>query len=258
MALQERYANLAMAKLRATSVLTNLFNHKYEGDPKCGAVKVPVRSEATVGDYVIATGGAINHTQTTYATLNIDKDKFVNEVVDGYEADAVPDNIVAERLDSCGYALANTEDITLSALLKTKGTKFTPTKTGVYGEITEAISKLKKKHIKVQNMWLLVSVDYELEIINDANFIKASAMGDSVMMNGQIGKIGGVPVILCDNMPASTSFILGNNIFCSCVDEWKVAPHVVGLANEFIGASAVQGRFVFGADVLDATTVLYK
>lgn len=258
MALQERYSEIVLAKLRAESLLTNLFNHQYEGDPKAGSVKVPVRAEATVGDYAIASGGALNHTATTFQTLLIGKDKFVNEVIDGYEAEAVPDGIVAERLDSAGYALANTEDIDLGTLLKTKGTKFTPTKTGCYGEITEAISKLKKKNLKTNDMWLVVSADYELELLNDANFISASALGDAVKMNGQIGKIGGVPVISCNNLASGVSFVLGNRVYCACVDEFKVAPTVKALSNTYIGASAVQGRFVYGCDILDSTTVLYK
>ena len=42
----------------------------------------------------------------SYDTLVIDKDYAVNEVIDGYDAAAVPDNIVANRLDAAGEGLA--------------------------------------------------------------------------------------------------------------------------------------------------------
>ena len=44
-ALQERYSKLVDEKLRATLVTKDnlIFNNRYEGDPKAGMVKVPVR-----------------------------------------------------------------------------------------------------------------------------------------------------------------------------------------------------------------------
>ena len=49
--LQERYSSLVDVKLRASLVKKNgiIFNNRYEGNPKAGAVKVPVRdTEVTV------------------------------------------------------------------------------------------------------------------------------------------------------------------------------------------------------------------
>lgn len=43
--LQERYSALVLAKLRKLLVLKDgvVFNNDYEGDPKSGAAKIPVR-----------------------------------------------------------------------------------------------------------------------------------------------------------------------------------------------------------------------
>ena len=111
--LQERYAKMVLAKIRKELVLKDgvVFNNDYEGDPKAGAVKIPSRdSEVTVSDYDKANGISASSGSTTYITMNIDQDKAVNEVIDGYDAQAVPDNLVADRLDSAGYALAKAED----------------------------------------------------------------------------------------------------------------------------------------------------
>ena len=82
--LQDRYSNLVLAKLRKTSIFTSLFNTRYEGTPTAGAVKIPVRdTEVAVGDYNIGSGGTLGTSATTYETLNIDKDKYVNELIDG-------------------------------------------------------------------------------------------------------------------------------------------------------------------------------
>ena len=107
--LQERYSQLVMAKLRAELMLKDgvVFNNDYEGDPKAGAVKIPKRdTEVAVSDYDKANGITGTTGATAYETMLIDKDKAVNEIIDGYDADAVPDDLVADRLDSGAYALA--------------------------------------------------------------------------------------------------------------------------------------------------------
>ena len=113
--LQDRYSPLVDAKLRNTLVTKDnlIFNNRYEGNPKAGKVKIPVRdTEAEVSKYDRANGLSPKAGGTTYLDLDIDNDVAVNELIDGYEASAVPDGIVAERLDSAGYALAEVIDTT--------------------------------------------------------------------------------------------------------------------------------------------------
>ncbi len=106
---QERYSSLVLAKLRKELVLSDglVFNNDYEGDPTAGSVKIPVRdTEVAVSDYDKANGISATNGSTSYTDLVINKDKAVNEVIDGFDADSVPDNLVADRLDSAGYSLA--------------------------------------------------------------------------------------------------------------------------------------------------------
>lgn len=147
---QERYSSLVLAKLRKTAVFVSLFNRKYEGKPTAGAVKIPVRdTEVVVDTYDKAAGGELKTGTTTYQTLAIDKDKYVNELVDGYDAASVPDNLIADRLDSAGYAMGISLDTDLITLLTTKGTasKNTTalTKDTIYESIVDEVAALKKK-----------------------------------------------------------------------------------------------------------------
>ena len=99
---QERWSSLVDAKLRQTLVTRDnyIFNTDYEGSPTAGKVKIPVRdTEVTVKDYDKATGVDLETGITTYMDLDIDRDKAVNELIDGYDAASVPDNLVADRLD---------------------------------------------------------------------------------------------------------------------------------------------------------------
>ncbi|WP_342997718.1 hypothetical protein [Catenibacterium mitsuokai] len=125
--LQERYSSLVLAKQRKTSVFANLFNRNYDGTPTAGAVKIPVRdTEVEVKDYDKTNGTELTTSNTTYITLPIDHDASVNELIDKHTAAAVPDNLVAERLDSAGYSMAVETDTNLgNALLECTAIKDT-------------------------------------------------------------------------------------------------------------------------------------
>lgn len=262
--LQERYSSLVEAKLRANSVFAHLFNNNYEGDPKAGAVKVPVRAEATVGDYSIANGGTLATPQTTYATIITDKDHYVNELIDGYYAASVPDGLVADRLDSAGFALADKIDVMLAALLVSSGTAVTgsgtaSTKTTIYANIIDAIQTAAALKVNKNEMRLAISNSAYGLLLKSDEFIRAVTGDIEKFGAGFVGMVGGVPVYETPNLPANTEFVLFNKPFCHYVAEWAVPVAVNDLADgKHIGASAVQGRQVWGALVSKATTVLYR
>ena len=119
---QVRYSNLVDLKLRATLVkkVGVICNNRYEGSPKAGSVKVPVRdTEVSVNDYNKQTGAEKTHGDTAYLTVAINKDKAVNEIIDGFDAESVPGQLVADRLDSAGYSLALQADTDGSVELTT-------------------------------------------------------------------------------------------------------------------------------------------
>lgn len=263
---QERYSSLVLAKLRKTSVFTGLFNRRYEGTPTAGAVKIPVRdTEVAVGDYNKQTGGTLTYGATEYKTLPISKDKYVNELIDGYDAKAVPDNLVADRLDSAGYAMGISLDSELINLCVETGTASAITTAAaadtIYAELVDEVAKLKKKGLKTEEMWLAVTNETYAMVLKSPEFIKASALGDSVVQNGRVGKIAGLDVYETNNIPdtAKVEYVIGNNVFCHFVDEWMVPVAVNDLKDgTHIGACAVQGRRVYGDMISRPETVTVK
>lgn len=266
---QERYSSLVLAKLRKTSIFYSLANKSYEGTPTAGAVKIPVRdTEVEAKDYDKAKGGTLTTGTTTYQTLPIDKDIYVNELIDGYDAASVPDNIVADRLDSAGYSMGQKVDNSIITILTPEtgttasaGGTTALTKTNVYDTVIDDIQAMKKKGVNVSEMWLAVTnATYGL-MLKCPEFIKASDLGDAVVQNGLVGKIGGVNVYETNQIEDTTKieYILGNRIFCHFVDEWITNVSVSDLKDGVhIGASAVQGRRVFGATLSRASTVVVK
>lgn len=263
---QERYSNMVLAKLRKTAIFVRLFNNRYEGTPTAGAVKIPVRdTEVTVGDYDKSKGGSLSESSTIYKTLPIDKDKYVNELIDGYDAASVPDNLIADRLDSAGYSMGISLDSELIDLLATKGTASTNTAAltpeTIYASVVDELAKLKKKGLRIEEMWLAVTNDVYAILLKSPEFIKASALGDSVVQNGCVGKIAGLDVYETNNISddLNVEYIIGNKVFCHFVDEWKVKVGINDLKDgAHIGASAVQGRRVYGNMISRPETVTVK
>ena len=161
---QVRYSNLVDLKLRKTLVkkVGVICNNRYEGSPKAGSVKVPVRdTEVVVNDYDKAKGAKQTSGDTTYLTVNIDHDKAVNEIIDGFDAESVPGNLVADRLDSAGYSLGLQMDSDGSVELTTAGTAFgnttALTEKTIYANIVDARTQQSSIGVPTAGRWLLVS-----------------------------------------------------------------------------------------------------
>ena len=260
---QERYSKLVLAKLRASAVLKDgvVFNNDYEGDPRAGAVKIPVRDvEVAVSDYDKASGLAGATGTTTYETLLINKDKAVNEIIDGYDAEAVPDGIVAERLDSAGYALAMQLDNDGAAALLAGGTAHNEaqlTKDSAYAAVVDLRTALSKANVPMTGRYLLATPDFMALLLKCDAFVRASALGDTTVQSGMIGKIAGFDVYEYNSATPNLQAIAGHPKYAARVNEFSVPVHLQNLAEsgKYIGASAVQGRMVYAHKVLRAAAV---
>ncbi len=261
---QERYSKLVMAKLRDELCLKDgfVFNNDYEGSPASGSVKIPVRdTEVAVSDYDKANGITAASGSTTYAPLIIDKDKAVNELIDGFDAKSVPDNLVADRLDSAGYSLAQQVDADGGAVLLEGATVKNIellTKDNVYSTIVDIRADMTKAKIPNDGKrYLLVTPDVMSLILKSPEFVGASDLGDSIKATGAAGKIAGFIVKEWNNNTENLAMLAGHPRFATRVNEWSVDVHVQDLASsgKYIGASAVQGRLVYAHKVLRSAAI---
>lgn len=268
---QESYSKIVDAKLRANSVFAAIFNQRHDGSAAAGAVKIPVRTDATAGAYVTATGLAISSPATTYQTMVCDNDYAVNELIDGFMAAAVPDGMVAERLDSAGYSLANVIDAALAADLIAHGTASSDTtaltKSNVYEKIVGDITTVKKAKVDPTKIWLAVTSDTYGKLIQSSEFVSAAASVEELGA-GFVGKLAGIPVYEAINLNGLTTgsgssqktvdYVVGNGDFCHFAMAWSAPVAVNDLADgAHIGCSAVQGRIAFGYKITQATSVVY-
>jgi hypothetical protein len=261
-----RYSDLVAAKLRRAAVLKDniVFSVSYEGKASAGAVKIPVRDrEVSAVDYDKATGASPDGAVTVYQTLVINRDKAVNEIIDGYDAATVPDDLIADRLDSAGYSLAYALDNDGANVLVSEGTHSnidSVSAANIYETIIEARTKLSKANVPDDGRrYLLVTPDvYSLLLRDTTNFIGSSALSDEIKATGAIGKVAGFNVYEWNDSTANLSFIAGHPSYAVRAEEFSVPVKVVNLDGDanYIGACAVKGRIVYAHKVLKPEAVL--
>lgn len=261
---QERYSKLVLAKLRNELVLKDgvVFNNDYEGKPSAGVVKIPVRDgEVAVSDYDKANGIQGTHGSTSYENMPITKDKALNEIIDGYDAQSVPDSLVADRLDSASYAMAKQIDTDAGTTLlgaATVDNETLLTKDNIYDKIVDIRTRMNKANIPNDGKrYLLVLPDVMALILKSPEFVAASSLGDEIKVTGAIGKIAGFLVIEWNDTTANLQILAGHPRFATRAMDFAVNIHVQDLSGsgKYIGASAVQGRKVYDHKVLRSVAI---
>ncbi len=277
--LRERYSQLVDAKLRSTLCTQDnyIFNTNHEGNAAAGAVKIPVRdTEVEVKAYDKTNGAALSSGATTYITMLMSNDEAVNELIDGYDSAALPDDVVAERLASAGYTLALSMDKkSIAALEQTEGVTVSDVKTAstastAYGYVAKARTALSRMGVPSADRWLIASPEFMEAIMQDEKFIRQGDLSQELLEAGAVGRIAGFNVFESSNLmygdedfvsgkTVTTEFICGHPNWCHRVQEWAVPVGVNPISDGVhIGASAVQGRKVYNVLVSKPETVYVK
>ena len=268
--LQERYANTILKLLRKKNPLRLRAGRDYEGDPLAGAVKIPQRdAEVTVAAYDVVTGTPLTTGATVYRTVTVDKNYAVNELIDGYEAEAVPDRLVAQRLNSAAYSMESQEESDFIAELKAAGTVSTNTtalsNTTAYDSISTEIGELLKLGIEPSTITVAITTDTETKLLADTKYTNtASQIGSERAKDGVVNMIRGAEVVRSDklgliNTTNNVEYIVFTSDYAQAGDEWMVMPSINDLRDGVhIGASALQGRHVYWNDLTRAVGARIK
>jgi len=264
---QERYADAIVKLMRPSLKIRSTFSRDYEGSPVAGAVKVPVRNtDVTISDYDVKSGVNLSQSATSYLNVPVDNHKAINELIDGYEASAVPDNLIAQRLESGAYTIAKKlEKDAIDELLKgTASEQADCTAENVYSNIVKDIAKLAKKGIDKERMYVAIDYATETLLLTDEKYSNtASQIGAELAREGVVNKINGVKVIVQDlgknSEEKDVEYIIYGIDWCQAIDEWKVAPTINNLSDgSHIGASALQGRMVYADKITNNEAVIVK
>ena len=262
---QERYADTIVKLMRKEFNIRNEFSRDYEGNPVSGAVNVPTRNgDITLSDYDILNGITMTQSATDFLQILVDGHKGFSELVDGYEAEAVPDNLRAQRLESAAYVTGKALEMSAIKALTDGGTidaSTSETSTdNVYVAIATDVKNLKARGISTNDLRIAVSADIELKLLSDSKFANTSGtLGAELVRNGVIGKINGVQVKPNYLLPSEVEWIVYAPAWCQAIDEWKVEPQFNDIRDgKHVGASALQGRMVYKDVVTNSLAVQVK
>lgn len=264
----ERYADTIVKLMRQKFNIRSEFSRDYEGSAVAGAVNIPTRNaDVKLSDYDIKNGVELTQSATDYLKVLVDNHKAVNELIDGYEADAVPDNIIAQRLESAGYTIGlQLEMSAINALVEAgKDSAIELDTSNAFVSIATAVKNLKARGIDTAEIRIAVNADVELLLLQDKIFANtAGSLGEELVREGVIGKINGVQVKPNYLLPEGTAVIVYAKPWCQAIDEWKVNPQINDIRDgKHVGASALQGRMVYtdvvtnklAVQTLSATTI---
>ena len=262
---RESYANEVLAMAKAQVNIYEDFSTDYEIDGATGAIKVPTRSATvTISDYDVLNGVELTQSATDYIDLPVDKNYAINELIDGYEAEAVPDNIRANRIEAAGYSLGLKKENEAISELVAEGTTSTDTtaltENDAYKKIATEVKNMKARNMDVSQMRIVVDANTELLLLTDEKFANTSGqLGAELIREGVIGKINGVPVKANYLLPNNVEFIIYDKRFIQKYEVWAVEPTIKDIQDDtHIGASHLVGREVGGLKVTNALGVQVK
>ena len=280
--LQTRYTEEVVKLKRKQNVVREMFGRDFVGEPRAGAVKFTKRpNEVKVLDYDVVNGVTLETSTTDYITVPIDNNIAINELIDGYEASAVPDNLVAQRIDSGAYSLGRAQELNAIQVLEQDGTVHPDDGTDdelsaddTYASILETIKEMKKLGVDINALRVIISPDTELKLLTDKKYSNTAAnIGHEKIQEGISGRIGGVDVYVSPNLQEgdptegsqgddvrkTTEYIVFGVSWAQTAEDWAVEPMINDLMNgQHIGASALQGRMVYKDVLLDETTCVVK
>lgn len=125
------------------------------------------------------------------------------------------------------------------------------TKTNAYASILDGIAKLQDEDVPLEGLVLGVTPTVYKFLKQDDSFIKNSDLGQTITINGQVGAVDGVPVVLlpAKRLPENVEFIIVHNSVTPSpvkLSLYRVLNQVAGL-----DGSLVEGRIHYDAFVLD-------
>jgi len=263
--LTEKFAEKIDERYYPTSVSAYGTNQNYDWD---GAQTIKVTSIGTtaMGDYNRSTGygtvASADELSNTVQTLTLSKDRFFRAKLDKMDENeskiksgevlgrelrevTIPE-IEAYRFNvMCAKILENT----------TNGTEITATDSP-YADFLEANTYLDDLDVPDTTKIAFATPKWLGEIKKDSNFVKASEMGQKIVIKGQVGEIDGVAIVKVKAKWLATT--LGTQAYdCIIVDKnatvapMKLMEYSANANHPDFSGTVFQGRFYYDAFVLE-------
>jgi N4-gp56 family major capsid protein len=259
--LASKYSSKVDERFKLKSLTESAVNNDYDWD---GVKTVTVYSVPTVamGNYTrtglarYGTAAELDNTITNYTlsrdrsfTFTIDKGNFQETQMVMQAGKALArqvDEVIVPEIDI--YRLS-----TMSAAAIAAGGTPTPTSitsSNAYSSLLKATEYMSDNKVPLTGRIAFVTPQYYSFIKLDPSFIKNSDMGQQIMINGQVGTVDGVKIVVVPSsyLPANHAFIVVHpsaTVAPKKLEDYKTHDNPPG-----INGWLVEGRTIYDAFVL--------
>lgn len=159
------------------------------------SISFPKLTSFTVQNRTSATAGTIQHLTSSVDKLDLNINAYVSWLIDS--SDEIQSSLSAKIEFAIRAAAAHGRyvDEQIVATVKT-GAGFTATATSLRDKILEARAWLKRNEAILEQTVVAISPEMESELLKVAEFSQAQVYGQTVIPQGVIGRIYGMPVVV--------------------------------------------------------------
>lgn len=249
------------AHLDKAHVAKAFVNTDYEGEIKKMGDTVHVNSlgRVTVKDYTKAAIADPEELTATDQTLNIDKAKYFNFMIDSVDKAQAAGTIMDEAMSGAAYETADDIDTVVFATIAAGAgikigadTAVALTADNVYKNIVAIRTAMNKKNVSRTGRKLAVSPDITGLLLLDDRFVKAGVPeAEKRLEEGFVGRVAGFDVYESNNLP-------DGKLIASVPTATSFAEQIVEIdayKPEKRFGDAVKGLDVYGVKVFQADEV---
>jgi hypothetical protein len=268
MAISQTIAQIWSARIYAKLEKNLIFaqegvvNRDYEGEIRAFGDRVHVHAfnDVTIGSYVKnSTTLTYEQLTDTRVTLLIDQARYFSFKVDGLDAAQQQPKLIDAAADRAAYQLAEDADAYIAGLYTGASTSVPDntietsqfTATNVYQKLVDLSVLMDQVNLPAEGRFVVAPPWVKGLLLQNSTFVTASA--PEVVLNGQIGQIAGLNVLVSNNVKTTGSAPVVSHMVAGHPSAWTYAEQIVnleGLRLEGSFADAVRGLFLYGAKVL--------
>jgi hypothetical protein len=254
-----------LAKLEKNLIFgqSGVINTDYQGDIRQGGDRVHVHAfnDLSIGSYV-KNSTTISYEQLTdtRVTLLIDQAKYFAFKVDDIDTAQQLPKLIDAAADRAAYQLAEDADSYIASLYTGASTASPDntietsqfTATNVYQKLVDLAVLMDQVNLPAEGRFVVVPPWVKGLLLQNSTFVTASA--PEVVLNGQIGQIAGLNVLVSNNVKTTGSAPVVSHMVAGHPSAWTYAEQITnleGLRLEGSFADAVRGLHLYGAKVLD-------
>jgi N4-gp56 family major capsid protein len=254
-----------LAKLEKSLVFAQpgVVNRDYEGDIRADGDRVHIHSfnDLTVAAYT-KNSTTISYEQLTdtRVTLLIDQAKYFAFKVDDIDTAQMRPEIIDAASDRAAYQLAEDADSYIAGLYSGASTSAPDntietsqfTSTNVYQKLVDLSVLMDQVNLPSEGRFVVVPPWVKGLLLQNSTFVTASK--PDVVLNGQIGQIAGLNILVSNNVKTTGTSPVVSHMMAGHPSALAYAEQIVnleGLRLEGSFADAVRGLHLYGGKVLD-------